>query len=724
MAKVTRKKIGKDETKPENQSPAEVDVKKLLNFEKQLLEEHERSEMEQYERARNAFQQYSDSRRRYDWEWLSRDLFRRGYQFTRYNSQTRTVTLAVAQSSRIPINLTQASMRVIRNQVTAFRPKWEVLPNRLDDEAQLNARYSGKLLDYVYKIMRLKKHIKETVSQGLLYSVGGFWQIGWDKNYVNEDGSKGMVYIWTHDPFDCYVDQNCTDGLLFSDAEGLIKAVRTPVNLIKTNQEFNENRWLVKADNRVAASEYKQFLLQSIKFIDQYRTKQSETAILYEGWFKERNPKTGKVKMRVLHWVDSVHKPLKNQLIDREDYPFLMYQADMNPLEVYGESWAKHVIPINRVMNILESSEFDYNYKYNKGRILMDKNSGVRIIDNQQGTIIEKNRGSEVRPFPLAPLSGNSQNQIVRMRQYFEDVSGAHDVSLGRIPVGVKSGIGIAELKQADATNQDDLVDNLQDFLVEVARKVLKEVSKNITTPRLIRATNIAGEADYFAVLGEKSAEKRTKKDKVKIGKKEYPLAIISEDNSIDVQIGSWLAYSKQQRQQELKDLYATGVIDQRTLLEHLEFGDIEQILQRTRKESIIKKRRELQKLGSATDVTEEELARAENELLLEGNTDVMALPQDDHRVHIVVHEQYNDYDLVRLHIQEHEALLRQQAGLPQAEIPEGAGVPMPTEQGQAPEELLALAQEGQLIPVPEVAPVEEGMPMAVPEVGAVAPAI
>src|SRR5260370_42690648 len=70
----------------------------------------------------------ADARRRYDYEWMVRDLFRRGYHFSRYQPTTQTVILASKQSAKIPVNLTAAAMRSIRNQATSFKPKWECLP--------------------------------------------------------------------------------------------------------------------------------------------------------------------------------------------------------------------------------------------------------------------------------------------------------------------------------------------------------------------------------------------------------------------------------------------------------------------------------------------------------------------------------------------------------------------------------------------------------------------
>lgn len=672
-------------------------------------------------KARAKFQVAADARRRYDWEWLARDLFRRGYQFTKYNPQTKTVIMSQVTSSKIPVNLTAAAIRSIRNQAVVFKPKWEVVPNDNDTDAQENARYSGKTLDFVYDLFRLRKKIKEVVTQGLIFSVGGAWQMGWDDDIKNADGSKGFVYVWGSDPFDFYVDPACTDGMAFTDAEYCIKAVRKPLDEVKTNPKYKNTEMLTTGEMRPAASEYKQFLLQSIKFQGGTRNvDETKTVILKEGWFKEHDPKTGKVQMRVITWVDLLFKPLRNEVIDTDDFPFRMYQADMNPNEVYGEGWARHVIPINRVINALESSIFDYNYKFNKGRLVIDKNSGVSVVDNQNGSIIQKNRGSDVHALPIQPMASSSENQVMRMNRYFEDIAGAHDASLGRIPTGVKSGIGIAELKQADATNQDDLVDNLEDFLIEVGKKILKVIADHMSFPQLVSATNIAGKTDYFAIIGEKYAKNRKKKT-VTIGKVQYPLVVIKADNTIRVQIGSWLAYSKQQQQQELKDLYSSGVIDQRTLLEHMEFGDIDTIIQRTRQENLLKVRREAQKVGQSK-VTEEELAMAENQMLLEGDERVMPLPEDDHRVHLATHNEYGDNALVRLHMQQHELFLNSQL--------KGQGIPVPGQtggaetqgaegapQGGIPPELLAQLQGGAGGAIPPPPPTAEAMGGPMPAV-------
>ena len=100
------------------------------------LSASEQKERDEYREQRNfltnicktAFRHSSDSRRRYDYEWMVRDLFRRGYMFSKYQPSTMTVTLASRQSAKIPINIVRAQMRSIANQVTSFDPKFEIMP--------------------------------------------------------------------------------------------------------------------------------------------------------------------------------------------------------------------------------------------------------------------------------------------------------------------------------------------------------------------------------------------------------------------------------------------------------------------------------------------------------------------------------------------------------------------------------------------------------------------
>lgn len=645
-------------------------------------------------KCRNLETQAKENRRKFDWEWLVRTLYVRGYHFARYNRGTNTVVFSTRTGVRIPINLVSAHLRGVRNQVTSFQPKWEVLPKVTAESAIENARFSGKVLDYIYDKAQIKRKIKEIVTDALMYSVG-IWQFDTDK----EDN----IVINRVDPFDFYVDPNIKSSNLNDPeygAEYVIMTHQVPVDMIRKNPKFSHIDNL-QADNEVANAEYKRFLLQVTNRQFQSKTQENPTKILKQAWIRERTDRG--FKIRIVTYVDGVDRPLRNELTDESEFPFEVLQGDITQGGLYGESWVKHLIPVNRVIDALESHIFEYNHFFAKGRFVVDKNSGVRVIVNEHGQIIEKNRGSEVQPITVPPLPPSPQEQIANMRRYLEDISGVHDVSLGRLPGTLRSGVAIAELKQADATNQADLVDNMEDFLSRAGRKILKLVSENWDTTKLISVTGLGGKPEYFMAVGERGAtsaikNKNKKGDKYSFGSMKLPIAVIGADNEVRVQVGSWLAYTKEARQERLKELFRLGAIDQKTYLEYSEFADIDSIVERTQTEANLQARRGQPSQSAERDfgvnLDDESLAVAENELMLEGQ-DQPVYPDDDHAIHISVHREHAEDELVKAHINEHIKIQRwkvnaqSQPMTPEEQAAQGGG--QPNGQSGNPQDILSM---------------------------------
>lgn len=615
------------------------------------------------ERLRNAkllLQHSSDSRKRYDYEWMTRNLFWRGYHFSKYQPTTNTIILSSRQTAKIPINIMAMQMRSICNQVTSFRPKWEVMPRGSNEGSRTVARYSQVLLDYIFDTERLKTKIKETVKQGLLYSVGGPWQI-----VYNEETDR--VEIWSMDTFDFYWDMFADE---FQDCQYMIKAIRKPIDYVRKNPDFDKKARMEihGGEERMAVSENKQFLVQSMRLIPAMKEKEYESLILFEGYFKEIG-EDGKATIRKVVWTDQNTTPLIDEVADDPDeFDFVLYRADLNPREILGESWSKHVMPINRVIDSLESSVFDYATKMAKGRILVDKDSGVDVIHTVHGEIIHKNRGSDVKNLDMPNLPHSVNLLIDRMNKYAEDLGGVHDHTLGRNASGARSGLQIAELKQSDSTSQDDLVDNLEDFLEEVAQKVLRKIARHYKSYHIVQALGYKeSEAKAFAVIGSK-AKGKDKKDKaavpghenqVKIGPDWLDIAEIGEDNMVRVNVGSWLGYTKEAAQEKALELAKAGIISQQEVLSVYEFGDINGVIQRTRSEKVLNKFLNSQPQPGQQD--DYNLALTENEMMVNENKDMPVSDVDDHLVHIAIHQEalgQGADDLVLKHIQIHNVKL------------------------------------------------------------------
>ncbi len=102
----------------------------------------------------------------------------------------------------------------------------------------------------------------------------------------------------------------------------------------------------------------------------------------------------------------------------------------------------------------------DYNFtlariaqhkKMLTGKILAPKKAGLSVQWNDiVGQIINYNQGFKPSMEPAPPVPRYFYDEIKRIRVDMEGLMNSHDVSMGRTPGQVKSGVGIQELSELD----------------------------------------------------------------------------------------------------------------------------------------------------------------------------------------------------------------------------------------------------------------------------------
>ena len=185
------------------------------------------------------------------------------------------------------------------------------------------------------------------------------------------------------------------------------------------------------------------------------------------------------------------------------------------------------------------------------------------------------------------------------------------------------------------------------------------------------------GDEKYFVAIGKKYAKSKSKSgDKlghpgqIKIGPDWLDVAEIADENNIRVQVGSWLGYTKEALQQKVYTLYQMQLIDQKTALKLLEFGDIDSIVQQTRIEGLFKKNMNAQQQQPG-QVDQMDLAMTENDMMIEGQ-DMPVSETDDHIVHIAVHQEALGRgfdDIVGNHIAKHQVYMGQNSPIGNAGV-------------------------------------------------------
>jgi len=506
------------------------------------------------------------------WEYFVVDQFLRGNHNIRGNPEENTIVVTrKTESISYPINKIYSTFRAVRAFVTRHKPKVEVDITDLTDEAKTYARRANKILERDNQLNNGRRLNKEWAYYGIKYGMG-LREIGYDK-------VKKCAIRWSVDPTDLFI--GAKTGKL-EDAPYLIKSVIRTVGY--WNQKFPDKN--IVPDNEVAEDEYKKLGIELNYNMTQTSglSEDEQTAIGYECWYRVFKPNKNKgLVNRVLFTKTEI---LSFEETPYTEYPFVVYEAEVLPNELYPDGHLKHVIAPQRLLNLLNTQLLEYNHIVNRGRFLKDKNSGFRAIYAKEGQIIEKNAGKRVDVLPPPPLNPALFNQLGLSQEWIEDIGGQHDASLGATPERVTSGRAIETLQLGDSNNISDLRDNFEDALAEEAAWILKVYSLFEEEGFVLEDKLPDGEIDKFGVIGEK-ARMGTIPEKyfIEDNGSYCDVCAILPDNQVKVSVTSELGETKQARLELLMKLVDMG-LPFKTLLEHLEFPNVDTILQRIAEEA------------------------------------------------------------------------------------------------------------------------------------------
>lgn len=498
-----------------------------------------------------------------DWNWFKYDLWYMGNHYSRWDRNTQQIISAQPTDGKpkVVINLVYATVRSVANYTVRNKPRAEVTPvdsteKNVDEAVKIN-----KYLDFLHDKLQLRNKLRSSVKHSLKYSVG-FWQILWN---ADAEGG-GEIEVNIVDPYDLYFDPAARFP---TEARFAVLAVRRNIDDLKEDPKYKEADWSkVVPDKQLSASSLKTRIIQSERgdSVSFNEKKDSGTVIVKECWYKE----DGEVYVCAVAGNQIIRKPEATGLTR---LPFFRLLADEEPLSMYGQGWIKNLIPANREINRLMSHLAEYNNIMNRGKWISDKGAGVRIINNENGQIIEKKRGYEVTQGAIAPLSNAIYQELEALDRYFEELGGMHDASMGRTPTGVKSGRALEALQVGDSNNLSELTENVEEFLEEVYEYILSLAAEKYQFARNITPLGKSGTHEFIKVIGEGADNKPE------------GVTVIPKKNMVDVKINSWLASTQDARRETLKELYQLQAIDAQTLLEGYNIGNVADIMQRVRQQ-------------------------------------------------------------------------------------------------------------------------------------------
>lgn len=524
-----------------------------------------------------------------DWKWYLYDNYYRGNHYIQFNKRTNQITTPPRPKGqvRLTVNKIYSIVRAIRNFATSYRPKWSVAATSTSENDINNNEKSAETLDNYYDFLQIPRLVKGIALHIINYGIG-YFQYGYDDDKIGIDGQTGEVDVWTRDPFDVYLDPAGMDTGDIQNCRYIDIAVSKPVQDIVNNSNYAEQlkkQGIITADDVPgstdrSASPFKDSLIKNNFLAGNDTDGDLKTTILHETLYKkkvtiedDKSKSTDETQVWVASWIKG--HLLRNEQTEFSKYNIIPIASDDNPNEIYGEGYVKNMIPINKIINRLESQCVEYNNLVNRGRIIADKNSGVSVITNETGQIIEKNAGADVRAFQPGGLSPDMNSQITRLNSYLYDISGVSDAFMGNVPVGIKAGVALESLKAQAANNLQDMKDNLETGLAQLGEGILELIANKTITSKQIQSIDKSGKPVTFKIKGQVGVE-----PKEKLSKDTY---VIGNSNHVKVVIGSNLAYTREGRITQLDKLLDKKVIDPQTYLQALEFGDVDGIMKRTK---------------------------------------------------------------------------------------------------------------------------------------------
>ena len=251
-------------------------------------------------------------------QWMINYAFYKGWQNLKYNTHTQRLVFDESDPLKFYVNMVYTTVRAIRAAVTKDQPIWDVDARPYGSMTQGETRALSAYLDTLYEKLDVKYKTKELVMYGLLYGAGIF-QYGFD---ADADEGEGEVWVETLDPFDVYIDPVATG---MDDARHIIKVVRKSVEDLQKNPRYQNTDGL-GADNKLSESPYKEMIARRE---NNAYGEAPNTILLYEAWCKTDDG------IRVITTAGG--RLLRNEVTSFKNLPFLVYQPDINPNEVYGE---------------------------------------------------------------------------------------------------------------------------------------------------------------------------------------------------------------------------------------------------------------------------------------------------------------------------------------------------------------------------------------------------
>lgn len=497
--------------------------------------------MTQYAAARTA-------RATSEQSWYINQAFYEGKQNMRILSATGTPGNYILQTPKAPpwrVRLVVNKIRpIIRTEVaklTSNKPSAVVIPATAEESDVMAARVAEQIWDACYRDHNIDEVLKDLAWWGTICGTA-FVKTFWDPNKA---GQKGDITVEAVDPFHIFIP-DIAERLIENQPWVIHGMTRNPLNVMKSyrfNPEPN-----AKATDPFVENSY-------INSIGATNSRLLKEVPCYEVWLKADAHKEFPEGGLVTVVGDKVVQIIKGYPYSHGEFPFAKFEH-VQTGRFYGDSVITDLIPLQREYNRTRSQIIEAKNTMAKPRLIAPRGSvNARMISSEPGQVIQYTPGF-APPTPLAmdSLPPYVLDEIDRIQQDIDDISGQHEISRGQNPSQVTAASALTYLNEQDESKLAASISSMEKVTEKVARQYLKFVVDYWDVERTVL---VSGKNNAFESYAWKNNS-------------------LKGNTDIRVESGSSMPQSRAAKQAFLLDLFKMGAIPPEQMLETLDMRGLE----------------------------------------------------------------------------------------------------------------------------------------------------
>lgn len=450
---------------------------------------------------------------------------------------------------------------IIRTEITRLssqKPSVTVVPGSAEDDDLFAAQAGEAVWEFLYQ----HNNLQWTMERNAFWTAvcgNGFVKTWWDAGYIDKNFKNalgmpavGNIKFGVVTPYNLFIPDLLCEML--EDQPYVFEAYTKPVEWARMfyKQDFKPT---IVSKTEIFESSY----FQS----DTAGNTEPDSVLVIEAYIKPGATQLLKRGGLITICGDKLVGYVEGMPYSHEEYPYAHTKHIMTGM-FYADSVLTDINPLQREYNRTRNQIIESKNRTARPQILAPLGTmDVSKYTSEPGLIVQyKPALGKPEPLPVQAIPNYVLEELNRIISDMEDVSGQHQVSRGMAPgQGVVAATAIAYLQEKDESLIFTTMSSIEQMVTKIARHSLTLAADFWEIPRIIRVTGTDRAFDSVQYKGADIA------------------------NGLDVRCepGSALPMSKAARQAFLMDLFQSGAITAQQMLDMMEMGAVNTLVDRMR---------------------------------------------------------------------------------------------------------------------------------------------